>query len=216
MSNLIDELINKNLQEQIKQITANFIIEKSVLNNKIIQLETLARNLNDLNKLKYDDYKNNVKKELENEIETFKIIANSLDEQKKSIEDKLSEVKKINEKNIELKKKIKERHEEFCEGVKITKKKLDNKFRCLDYLLEKHEVECAVCYQRITVSNLYNPGCHNEHIICLDCSHMIDKKCPLCRKQFESNTDDKLETITNETFFNALIQIIEQETQLSD
>lgn len=122
--------------------------------NQIQTLEKLARSLDNMNKVKYESFRQQMKSEMENDIKKLTSLKDDIENKKNKL---LDDVKNF---NIES----------------------QNKFKCIDYLLKKNNVECPICYEQITIKNLYNPGCHMEHIHCLDCSKLIDK-CSLCKVQ---------------------------------
>jgi len=123
--------------------------------SQIQKLENKIKNLETLNAVKYESFSQQIKSQLDEDIK------------------KLTELKNI----IEFK------QTKIYDDILLLKKKIDNKFNCIDYLLNKNNVECPICYEPINISNLFSPGCHMEHIHCLKCSKMINK-CSLCKVPF--------------------------------
>lgn len=149
--------------------------------NQIQTLEKLARSLDNMNKVKYESFRQQMKSEMDNDIE------------------KLTSLKD----DIEIKK------TKFLDNVKTFKIESENKFKCIDYLLKKNNVECPICYEQITIKNLYNPGCHMEHIHCLDCSKLIEK-CSLCKIPLESNLPELGDFELNVQEHSNLVQALNQ------
>jgi hypothetical protein len=149
--------------------------------NKIQDLEKLVNNLNTINQVKFESFKEQTKKELENEIKT----------------------------NIELQENISLKYERFRNDIIYYKTKLDNKLNCINNLLKTNNIECPICYTQITVENLYSPGCHMNHIHCLDCSKLIEK-CSLCKIPLESNLLESSNFDLNVQEHSNLVQALNQ------
>ena len=84
-------------------------------------------------------------------------------------------------------------NKEMVSELEMKIKTLENlnndKIKFINYLLEKNNIECPICYDQINFDNLYNPGCHIDHIHCLRCKNLITK-CSLCKKPINNNTNE--------------------------
>lgn len=57
------------------------------------------------------------------------------------------------------------------------------RYEIINYILKEYKYECPICYEQLNLQNMYVPECHFKHIICINCSKMLNK-CPLCKKQY--------------------------------